>query len=499
MSGIVAAHRLRQAGVDVRRSSRRTPTSAAPGSRTPTPAAGSTCPTTSTATRSPRRGDWPQYFSTQAVLLDYFRPCADELGLRPLHPLRHRGARRRARRGRAGVDACAPRGRRRRGDAATADAVVSARRPAQPAQLPRHPRAATASPARRSTPPAGTTTSTSPASGSPSSAPGASAAQFIPDVAEQAGELTVFQRTPPWLIPTPELPRRPSPDGLRVAAAPRARLRQLGPVLAVLAHARGPAARWPRSTRSGPTSDASVSLLNELIRQLLTALPRGRVPRRPSCCAKVLPDLPAAGQAVHPRQRHLGRARSRATTSSSSPTGIAEITDEGRPHRRRRRARGRRHHLRHRLPGVASSSRRCRSSGAAASTCTSGGTATPGPTSASPCPGFPNLFLLYGPNTNIVVNGSIIYFSECEVHYIVECVRLLLERGHRAMDCRPEVHDAYNERIDAGQPPDGVGRVRRSTAGTRTRRAASPRTGRSRLLEYWQRTREPDPDDYVLS
>ena len=30
-------------------------------------------------------------------------------------------------------------------------------------------------------------------------------------------------------------------------------------------------------------------------------------------------------------------------------------------------------------------------------------------------PHFPILFLLYGPNTNIVVNGSIIFFTECEV------------------------------------------------------------------------------------
>jgi 4-hydroxyacetophenone monooxygenase len=55
-------------------------------------------------------------------------------------------------------------------------------------------------------------------------------------------------------------------------------------------------------------------------------------------------------------------------------------------------------------------------------------------------PGFPNLFLLYGPNTNIVINGSITYFSECEVHYILESVRMLLEVGHRSMDCRGEVH-----------------------------------------------------------
>ena len=36
-------------------------------------------------------------------------------------------------------------------------------------------------------------------------------------------------------------------------------------------------------------------------------------------------------------------------------------------------------------------------------------------------PGFPNLFCLYGPNTNIVINGSIVYFSECGVRYILGC------------------------------------------------------------------------------
>ena len=34
-------------------------------------------------------------------------------------------------------------------------------------------------------------------------------------------------------------------------------------------------------------------------------------------------------------------------------------------------------------------------------------------------PHFPNFFCLYGPNTNIVVNGSIVYFSECGVRYIL--------------------------------------------------------------------------------
>ena len=42
-------------------------------------------------------------------------------------------------------------------------------------------------------------------------------------------------------------------------------------------------------------------------------------------------------------------------------------------------------------------------------------------------PGFPNLFCLYGPNTNIVINGSIVYFSECGVRYILGCLELLLD------------------------------------------------------------------------
>ena len=44
-------------------------------------------------------------------------------------------------------------------------------------------------------------------------------------------------------------------------------------------------------------------------------------------------------------------------------------------------------------------------------------------------PGFPNFFMIYGPNTNIVVNGSIIFFSECSVRYIVGCLKLLADNG----------------------------------------------------------------------
>jgi 4-hydroxyacetophenone monooxygenase len=112
-------------------------------------------------------------------------------------------------------------------------------------------------------------------------------------------------------------------------------------------------------------------------------------------------------------------------------------------------------------------------------------------------PGFPNLFCLYGPNTNIVVNGSIVYFSECGVRYILECLRLIHEGGHRALDIRKDVHDEFNDRVDAENRQmawgwsdvnswykNDLGRVAQNWPFT--------------LLEYWQRTRTPDPNEYEL-
>jgi 4-hydroxyacetophenone monooxygenase len=112
-------------------------------------------------------------------------------------------------------------------------------------------------------------------------------------------------------------------------------------------------------------------------------------------------------------------------------------------------------------------------------------------------PGYPNLFCMYGPNTNLVANGSIIYFSECEVQYILSAVRLLLERRANAVDCRREVHDAYNAAVDAGNARMAWGAASVNT----WYRNANGRITQNwpfTLLEFWQRTRELDPADYEL-
>ncbi|MBM7059263.1 NAD(P)/FAD-dependent oxidoreductase [Pseudomonas sp. UL073] len=58
--------------------------------------------------------------------------------------------------------------------------------------------------------------------------------------------------------------------------------------------------------------------------------------------------------------------------------------------------------------------------------------------------GFPNLFILYGPNTNLGHN-SIIYMLESQFRYVVGCLRELRDQGLRAMELKPEVQRRFNQ------------------------------------------------------
>jgi cation diffusion facilitator CzcD-associated flavoprotein CzcO len=57
--------------------------------------------------------------------------------------------------------------------------------------------------------------------------------------------------------------------------------------------------------------------------------------------------------------------------------------------------------------------------------------------------GFPNLFMLYGPNTNLGHN-SILVMIEAQVGYIIDAIRQLDARAARHLDVKREVMDAYN-------------------------------------------------------
>ena len=65
-------------------------------------------------------------------------------------------------------------------------------------------------------------------------------------------------------------------------------------------------------------------------------------------------------------------------------------------------------------------------------------------------PGFPNLFMLYGPNSQPVSGGiSLPSWFQIWAAYVAQCLVEMLEGGHAAISVKKSAFEAYNERLDA--------------------------------------------------
>ena len=110
-------------------------------------------------------------------------------------------------------------------------------------------------------------------------------------------------------------------------------------------------------------------------------------------------------------------------------------------------------------------------------------------------PGFPNFFLIYGPNTNLSHGGSAVFHSECQVRYIMQALREMLETGIDVLEVREQPYQAYQERLDVALrglvwSHPGVRSWYKNKAGRVTQ--ASP----WRLVEYRNLTAEINLADY---
>lgn len=113
-------------------------------------------------------------------------------------------------------------------------------------------------------------------------------------------------------------------------------------------------------------------------------------------------------------------------------------------------------------------------------------------------PGFPNLFMLYGPNANLVVNGSIILMAECSVDYTLALLRHLAATGATALEVREDVFEAFNAEIDAANEVMAWGTPRvnswyKNASGRVSQNWPLP------LVEYFTRTRSINPEDFVVT
>ncbi len=433
--------------------------------------------------------DWPQHYSTQEVLYAYFRRCADKHALREhirletsVDELVWDDAAARWRVHVRGAD-----GRR---EVLEANAVISAVGQLNRPRLPEVPgRERFAGPAFHSAAwdhdldLAGKRVAVI--------GTGASAFQFVPEIAGRCAELTVFQRSAPWLGPTPNY-HEDVPEGMKWL------LRHV-PYYE----------KWYRfwlfwmmtdgilpMVTADPAwdgSDRAVSEANDLLRKLLTEYIRSQVGDDPELFAAAVPDYPPGGKRMlrdngvwlSALRRDDVRLVTRAIREIT-PGGL--VTDDGEEHPADVIIYGTGFQASRFLTPMVVKGRdgidlNDRWGGDAR--------AYLGMT----VPGFPNLFLMYGPNTNIVVNGSIIFFSECEVRYILGCLQLLLEGGAAALDCRPDVHDEFNARVDAGNARMAWGAPQVSSWYKNAKGRVSQNWPFA-LVDYWDATQAPDPADF---
>jgi 4-hydroxyacetophenone monooxygenase len=323
---------------------------------------------------------------------------------------------------------------------------------------------------------------------------GCSAAQFVPEIAPDCAQLKVFQRSAPWLLPAPSYHEPMAPEELWL-------LREI-PFYArwyrfFLFRTRGVDGHLPllysEPGWQGPAN--TIGTGNEMLRAALTEALHEQAGDEPELLVKLIPEYPPGGKRpvlddgawIQALKRENVQLHTEAI-ERVVPEGI--VTADGELHEvdvliygtgfaadqflvpMQVFGRG----------GVELVSQWNGDAHAYKGVCVSN---------------FPNFYTLYGPNTNIVVGSSIVFFVECQMRYITGCLKLQLEQGLRSLECRRDVMDAYNRQIDAlnrerawGSPAvsswykNSQGRVTQNWPGTH--------------WEYWQQTQHPDVEDYLL-
>ena len=323
---------------------------------------------------------------------------------------------------------------------------------------------------------------------------GASAMQFVPEVARQARQVMVFQRTPPWIYPNPDY-RASVPAGEHWLINHVPYYARWYHFLLFWLDGEGLYASVTKDP-AWQHQERSVSAANEALRKLMIRSIRRELDGDRDLIAASIPKHPPCGKRLLVDDGTWYRTLRRDNVKLITET-IDRITADG-----VQTADGVRHSADVLVYATGFHASRflwpMRIRGRDRRDLREHWGDDPRAFLGIVVPGYPNLFCLYGPNTNIVITGSTIFFSECGMHYVLGCIRMLLENGHRSLECRKDVHDAYNVVIDEGnlQVAWGAPNVRswyKNKAGRVTQNWPF------KLLEYWKRTKTPNHEHFLFN
>ncbi|MFD0684992.1 flavin-containing monooxygenase [Actinomadura fibrosa] len=305
---------------------------------------------------------------------------------------------------------------------------------------------------------------------------GASAIQFVPQIAKRVRSLTVFQRTPPWIMPKPDR---------RVTAFEKTLFRRVPGV--------------QRGYRNGIyllQESFVLGFKNPGLLRAASSIARWHLARQvpdPELRRKLVPDYTMGCKRTLVSSDYypaLMRPNVELTTE-----GIAEVrahsivTRDGREHEVDAIIFGTGFHVTdafENAPIVGRHGLRIQDAWK------DGIEAHLGVTVA----GFPNLFLLLGPNSGLGHN-SMIFMIEAQVRYVLQCLRMRDEAGATSIAVRQTVQDRFNAWVrhrseGAVWVAGGCDSWYLDRDGVN--RAAWPAS----TVAYWLRTRRLDPDDFRI-
>jgi 4-hydroxyacetophenone monooxygenase len=322
---------------------------------------------------------------------------------------------------------------------------------------------------------------------------GASAMQIVPAIAERAGHVTVFQRSPQWAAPN-DVYFSPIDDAasLLMEHVPFYR-------------------RWYRTRLSWNTGDRvhaslqkdpgwehghrSVNAVNDGHRRVFTRYVERELAGRPDLVAKALPDYPPFGKRMLLDNGWYAAIRRddvdlvAAPVAAVTPTGVRAQDGTEAPAD---------------VVVLCTGFEAQKPLWPLTITGRDGMTIADvwGPDDADAhlgitVSGFPNLFLTCGPGTVLGHGGSYITIAECQVRYIVEALVGMIENRLGAVEVLPEVHADYAARHDAAHAAmiwthPGMRNWYRNPAGRVV--CALP----WRIVDYWAMTRHVDWNEYAL-
>lgn len=113
-------------------------------------------------------------------------------------------------------------------------------------------------------------------------------------------------------------------------------------------------------------------------------------------------------------------------------------------------------------------------------------------------PRFPNLFVALGPNTGLAHGGSMIFHIECQIKYILQAMREMIEGDLDTLEVKQDVHDRYNALVQR-ECEQMVWSHPGVTSWYKNKKNQVTITSPWRLVDYWKLTEEFKSADYIAA